>query len=137
MKIVSKIVFITIFLTTIVTASTLDNKLVGVWKSQPESKDKFTCTFNKDASFTLKAVHKIFHLSTDGKYTIAQDNNKTVLHLYDLDFIFIRNKHYGGLVEFIDENTLKLDLKRAKIDQKVSYPKSFGRGTIIFYRQKS
>ena len=118
-------------------ADGLKDKLFGVWKSEEKSKDKFTCTFNKDTSFRLTAVHKVFHLGTNGKYSTLEKDNKILLHLYDLSFVFIRSKHYGGLVEFIDDNTLRLDLYKAKKSHKVTYPKTFGRGTIIFYRQKS
>ena len=129
------LLIITLLNSTSLLANELHTKLVGVWKSQPESKDKFTCTFKTDASFNLTAVNKIYDLGTDGKYTLKNENNQTHLHLYDLEFFFARNTHYGGLVEFLDDNTLKLDLRNAKIDKKVKYPKKFGRNTIIFYRQ--
>ena len=116
-------------------AADLSDKLVGIWKSQPESKNKFTCSFREENRFTLTAVNNIYDLATEGTFSLKKDDNRTLLHLYDLSFFFVRNTHYGGLVEFIDNNSFKLDLRHTKTDKKLDYPTSFGRNTIIFFRQ--
>ncbi len=129
-----KKLFMILITLTALSADTLSDKLLGVWKSQPESTDKFTCSFRKGNAFTLTAINNIYDLATDGTFSLRVEDNRTLLHLYDLSFFFVRNTHYGGLVEFIDSNSFKLDLRHTKKDKKIDYPKTFGEKTIIFNR---
>lgn len=129
-----KKLFIMLLAISALSANNLSDKLLGVWKSQPESKNKFTCSFKEGNHFTLTAVNHIYDLATEGTFSLRKEDNRTLLHLYDLSFFFVRNTHYGGLVEFIDTNSFRLDLRHTKKEKQIDYPTKFGHNTIIFNR---
>ncbi len=104
----------------------LEQKLVGTWEGS-DGLDTIVITFEENGDVALTSVSATDNSPTSSSGTYTVDFSFTPAHL---DFMWDTGYTFLTIVEFVDDNTIRLDNRQDDSQR----PTSFGDDTVIFTR---
>ncbi|MCD4781272.1 MAG: hypothetical protein K8S27_12100 [Candidatus Omnitrophica bacterium] len=136
-KILSFVIFISLMVSTAHAQAISINQLLGVWMTSPVEGVTLTYHFFKDNTFTWETESPENKMTMDGQFVIEQKNGKEYVVFSDFTSKEFEDMFIVTLIEFLNNDSFKMDGHSFTKDDIGEYPLEFTSETLVFQRVKT